>query len=155
MKHSHSCHSMPSVQQQTDINKPDPGLEPGTNNQSAEINNPSEKSEKSEKSSPSPINISEKSLNEIQTPSPPSSENTGKSGSGWARSGSGKSESGSDPERRDSETKIVVASTCSLNNDQEALSKQLELAKLQSRDLCIKNQKNKPEQAIELHINPK
>ena len=137
MKHSHSCHSMPSVQQQTDIKSPDPGLEPGTNNQSAEINS-SEKSEKSEKSSPSPINISEKSLNEIQTPSPPSSENTGKSGSGWAKSGFG-SESGVNPERRDSETKIVVASTCSLNNDQEALSKQLELAKLQSRDLCIEN----------------
>ena len=143
MKHSHSCHSMPSVQQQTDINKPDQAEE--MHKQSEEIN-PNEKSEKSEKSSPSPINFSEKSFteHEIQTPSPPSSENTTTRGSevtresGWARSGFGSGSEGH--ERRDSETKIVVASTCSLNNDQEALSKQLELAKLQSRDLCIENQ---------------
>ena len=143
MKHSHSCHSMPSVQQQTDINKPDQAEE--AHKQAEEIN----PTEKSEKSSPSPINFSEKSFteHEIQTPSPPSSENTTTRGSevtresGWARSGFGSGSEGH--ERRDSETKIVVASTCSLNNDQEALSKQLELAKLQSRDLCIKTKNYK------------
>ena len=151
MKHSHSCHSMPSVQQQTDINKPDQAEE--AHKQAEEIN-PTEKSEKSEKSSPSPINFSEKSFteHEIQTPSPPSSENTTTLGSevtresGFARSGFGRSGFGSGSEgheRRDSETKIVVASTCSLNNDQEALSKQLELAKLQSRHLCIKTKNYK------------
>ena len=121
MKHSHSCHSMPSVQQQTDINKPDQAEE--AHKQAEEIN----PTEKSEKSSPSPINFSEKSFteHEIQTPSPPSSENTTTRGSevtresGWARSGFGSGSEGH--ERRDSETKIVVASTCSLNNDQEAL----------------------------------